>query len=158
MVLGLAVLAMLAMWVYVLFLHEDTTSPDRLEDRSFPTNAEPLCGRALARLDQLPPARESTTPQERAEVVDEADEVLRGMVADLRAQAPTAGSDGRIVTEWLGDWGTYVGDRDDWADVLRTGKDTRFFETAKGGGPISELIDRFAVVNDMPSCATPDDV
>ena len=113
-------------------------------------------------VDALPSGKEAASPQERAALVDEANEMLRAMVRDLRAAAPEAGADAdadaAIVGEWFGDWDTYIGDRDDWADILRSGEDGRFFETAKGGGPISELIDKFADVNEMASCATPDDV
>ena len=151
------VAAMVVMWVYVFFA-DPQPSPDRLEDRSFPAAAQQRCASTRRAIERLPRAADAPSPQARADVVDQANELLHTMVKDLRAGAPSGGDDGRIVRAWLADWDTYIGDRAAWAADTRAGEDVRFFETSKGGGPISELIDQFATINDMPSCATTDDL
>ena len=62
------------------------------------------------------------------------------------------------MAAWLVDWEQHVADRQAWADGLRLGDDGPFTETARGGEQMSKVIDNFAEVNDMPSCATTHDV
>ncbi len=153
-----ALLAVAAMWIYAFSGAAGDDHPDRLEETAFASAARPECEAAQAAIDRLPGVDEIDSPSERAVVVDEANETLRAMVADLRALDMPPGDDARIIAAWLGDWDTYIGDRQAWADSLRRGEDGQFFETEKGGGPISELMDGFATVNDLEACQTPDDV
>ena len=46
------------------------------------------------------------------------------MVDDLEPLAPT-GEDGEIVAAWIADWRTYLGDREAYADALRTDPEAR---------------------------------
>ena len=86
---GTFVVATFAMWLYAFFLFDPGLKVDELADRTFPTAAEPICAAAGARLDQLPPANTAKDALERADVVDQADEILRGMLDQLRSVAPT---------------------------------------------------------------------
>jgi hypothetical protein len=157
--LALVVAAMAAMWVYALGPWARQPPPGRLDDPAFAVAAEPVCAEAVEELEALPQAFETTTPEARADAIDDTDDVLTAMVSDLRALAPTTGDDGDRVQEWLDDWDTYIGDRAELAGVLHTGTDARLHETAKADNHISEAIDFFAVTaNAMPSCATPDDL
>ena len=56
--------------------------------------------------------------------------------------APTSGNDGRMVQEWLTDYGTYVGNREDYARRLRTDPGARFYETEKRAGRADQHPDR----------------
>lgn len=156
--LVVTIVAVAGMWVYIYSGAADTTPPDTLEDRAFARRAEAICSAARERIDALPPAEDAPDAAARADVVDEANDDLRAMVADLREAAPSAGEDGRIVGLWLDDWETYIGDRQDWADTLRRDPKAQFFETDRGGEQISRAIDNLAAVNDMASCATTGDV
>ena len=82
------------------------------------------------------------------------------MIEQLRPIAPTADRDGRMTQEWLGDWSTYIGDREDYVTRLSTDATARFYESTKSSASeqISKPIDRFAYVNDMDDCNTPQDM
>jgi hypothetical protein len=150
----LVVAATFGMWGY-LFLIADPGVPDELEDDAFPTEAQAICAEAVARIDDLPPASDATSPEDRGAVVVEANEILTEMVADLRAIAPTEGADERLTRLWLEDWDTYLGDRADYAEALAAGEDAELLVTARGAGQITVTLDHFAVVNDMLDCQSP---
>ena len=70
-----------------------------------PSGPSPAAPRPRAALDQLPPAPTARNPVERADTVDAGTQLLRTMVADLRAMAPADGPDRRAgggVAERLG--------------------------------------------------------
>lgn len=154
------VLALTLMWVYAYSGLARRDPPDLLDDPRFAAAAEQRCAETLAELDTLPVVTQGSPPEELADVVGDANDELRDMVADLADLAPTdSGSDGdngRIVGLWLADWATYLDDRDEWAERVRAGDVTEFVETDRGGGePLSRAIDNLAEVNDMGSCVTP---
>jgi hypothetical protein len=153
MLLGITV-----MWIYAFF--GEVPSPARLEDRTFPTAAEPICARARSEIDRLPRAFETPVPAARADVVDRATDVLAAMVADLRAAVPPAQPTRDRLNAWLDDWDTYLGDRRDYTARLRTDPTARLYMTKSGrdGGQINHSLDNLARVNAMASCATPEDV
>ena len=62
------------------------------------------------------------------------------------------------MAEWIADWRTYLGDREAYADALRTDPEARLYVTAKDREQVTEYIDAFAADNHMPACATPIDV
>jgi len=154
------VVLLVAMWGYVLYLAFGPgrqPPPDRLSDPTFATDAQAICEAAHADVDQLPRAIEATDADERADVVAEANARFTAMVDDLEAITPP-GEDGQIVTEWLADWRTYLGDRADYVEALRRDPDTQLVVTAKDREQITEYIDAFSADNKMITCATPIDV
>jgi hypothetical protein len=150
----LVVAATIGMWAY-LFLIADPGVPDELDDDTFPTAGQAICAEAVGRIDELPPAQEATSPEDRGAVVVEANEILTDMVADLRAIAPTDGQDERLTRLWLDDWDTYLADRERYADALLAGEDAELLVTARGAGQITVTLDHFAVVNHMEDCQSP---
>jgi hypothetical protein len=158
--LGIIVVLMVAMWAGIFLGLFDKTAPGTLGDRTFSTGAEPVCASAKQQADELPKAFETTDHVARADVVAKSNVILRTMVDDLRAFAPTEGRDGRMTQEWLNDWSTYIGNREDYATRLRADETARFYEAPKSSATeqISKPIDRFAYVNHMPSCDTPKDM
>jgi hypothetical protein len=158
--LALVVLAMVAMWGYVLFLAFGPgrqPPPDRLDDPSFAAAAQNRCDAALGEVAGLPRAIEADSAEERSEIVTEANAIFATMVESLEQLAP-AGEDGPLVRRWLDDWRTYLGDRQRYADNLLVDPETRLLVTARDREQITEYIDAFAADNDMPACATPIDV
>lgn len=152
-------IGLVSMWVYVLYLafgpgRQD--SPDKIADPAFAPAAQARCDRALDRISELQPAYQSKDAVDRAVVLTKANGDLADMLDDLAALAPT-GDDGRIVREWLADWHTYLGDREDYATALQTDADARLLVTAKKGTQITEYLDQFSKDNDMPACSTPGD-
>jgi hypothetical protein len=146
-----------AMWSYAFF--GDPGVPGRMDDPTFATGAEPVCHAVQGRIEQLPPAHETTTPDARAEVVDQATAYLETMVGDLRSQTP-ATPQHEMVSGWLDDWATYIKDRRAYTVELRTNPQVRFAVTLdeRDQTQITKAIDHFAAVNNMASCATPADV
>jgi hypothetical protein len=156
----IAVVLMVAMWIYVLYLAFGPgrqPSPDRLGDPAFAEQAEATCHATNERVQALPRAEESHTATDRADVIDQANELYGGMLDDLATLVP-GGDDGAITTAWLRDWRTYLGDRVDFARRLRTDADARLLVTPKQGDQITEFIDQFAKDNDMAACGTPADL
>jgi hypothetical protein len=155
-----AIVLMVAMWVYVLYLAFGPgrqAPPDRLADPTFATDAQAVCDAAHDDVDELPSAVEADSAAERAEIVDLANQRFEAMIDDLEAIAPE-GEDGELVREWIADWRTYLQDRADFVDALRVDADAQLLVTAKDREQITEFIDAFAADNRMIACATPIDV
>jgi hypothetical protein len=136
--------------------------PDHLityiEDRRFPEAAEPVCARAVDQMRALERDPVADSADERATTVDLSNDILRGMLAELRQLPRPEGVEGEWVAQWLDDWDTHVGDRQRWADGLRDGENEPFTETAREGEQISQYVDFFAEANEMESCETTHDV
>jgi hypothetical protein len=164
-VLALVVVALVSMWIYVLYLAfgPGRQPPlDRLADPSFAAAGETRCAAALDVVDKLPFADESPNATARADVLDQANAAFAAMLDDLDRLAVRevpVGDQRRRATEWLADWRTYLGDRQDYADRLRTDPEARLLVSPKAGqsAQVTEWIDEFAKANRMPSCVTPGD-
>ncbi len=64
------------------------------------------------------------------------------MLDDVVAVAPTDAKGADLVPLWEADYRTYLEDRRQFADLLRTGDNDPFTETAVDGIPISEKLQR----------------
>ena len=151
--------ATFGVWIYAFFFYDPGLMIDELADRTFPKQAEQVCAAAVARLDQLPPSNTAISAAQRADTVEQANDILQGMVTDLRPLLPQ----GQVritkgVDEWVSDWETFLHDRQQYVEGLRRDPRTRFEESRKANRQISLAIDSFAQVNRMDSCATPGDV
>lgn len=156
-----AIAVVSGIWIYIIFFYRPELLIDELADKTFPTQAEQICAAARARLDELPFASQAATPKDRAEEVARSNEILDQMLLDLQAITPESPPvANEAVTEWLADWTTYLGDREEYVSNLLEDPDARFLETAKGGPNkgITKAITSFAQVNRMDSCATPADL
>jgi hypothetical protein len=154
------VVLLVGMWGYVLYLAFGPgrqPPPDRLADPAFATQAQAICRAAHADVDQLPRAIDAEDAGDRADIVEEANERFSTMVEDLEQVRPV-GEDGQIVTAWIADWRTYLGDRAAYAEALRTDPQAQLLVTAKDREQVTEYIDAFAADNKMIACATPIDV
>jgi hypothetical protein len=151
--------AILALWAFVYVWAARQKPVDRLASPTFGQKAEKICAATLTRLRDLPPAGSSKTNVARAGVVDQSNVELGSMLSRLADAAPTTSHDGRMVREWLADYHTYLSNRVDYADRLRTDPSARFYETEKQPGEqITIPIDTFATANDMDSCTAPEDL
>jgi hypothetical protein len=159
--LGLVVaLGIAAMWAYALWGPVQRTPQGRLASQTFPQQAEPVCAEAMLAIDALPQAFETPGNVERAQVIATANRSLAVMLDRLDRIAPTAtgGADADKVTEWLADWRTFLGDREGYASRLADDPSARMLVSEKERRQVSEPVDYFARVNDMPNCATPGDL
>ncbi len=162
--LTVVVVALVSMWAYVLFLAfgPGRQPPiDRLDDPAFAEAGETRCAEALVEVEALPVASASDTAAERAGVLTQADAIFEDMLDDLddSVDLAPAGDQRRRATEWLADWRTYLGDRQAYAEALRTDPGARLLVSEKPGEgrQITGWIDEFANANRMPSCITPTD-
>ncbi len=156
---GVFAVVVAATWIWMLFIYDPGRLIDELPDKAFPTEAEQICADAVAEISELPPAQTTDDPIERADVIDDANTILSRMLGQLAPLVPSEPPESNeAVSEWLDDWATHIGDRQAYADALRTDPDARFTETPKGTKQISRAIVGYAEVNDMPSCAPPGDV
>lgn len=158
------VAALLAMWGYVIYLalFEGRQPPaDRIEEPAFAEAAETRCARALDEVDTLPLATESPTPEDRADVLDQANAMFGSMLGDLERMTDLVpqGDDRDRTEAWLADWRIFLEDRESYASALRTDPEARMLvsEKAGEGRHITGWIDEFAKANRMASCASPTD-
>lgn len=129
-----------------------------LDDRTFPTAAEPVCAAAMADLEQFPQAFESPSPAARADVIRQTTARLQTMLDDLRAVVPDT-KDAKWINMWIDDWGVHLDDRLDFARRLdENGAKEEFFESTKENTQISKSLNGYAETNEMESCGTPGDV
>jgi len=158
--LGIACVLMVVMWLGIFTDYFAKTAPGTLDDKAFPAAAQPICTTAKTKLDGLKKAFETTNHVDRANEVAKSNVILRDLLDQLHAIAPTADRDGKMTQEWLGDWSTYVSNREDYVNRLRVDEKARFLESPKSSATeqISKPIDRFAYVNKMDQCDTPKDM
>ncbi len=157
------VIALLAMWGYVVYLAFFVgrgDSPDKIDEPAFIEAAEARCAEALDFVDTLPRADvQATDPAGRADTIVTATDAFEVMVADLGVLADEQIVDpdsAGLVGLWLDDWEAFVADRFDYAERLRTDPDARLLVTpGLNGRQITLQIDEFAATNEMPSCKSP---
>ena len=154
------VVLMVAMWAGIFLGFFDKTAPGTMTTPTFCQQAGPICAATKAQLAALPKAFETTNHVDRANVVAQTNVDLRAMIEQLRAIAPTADRDGQH--------GPGVAGR--LVDLRRQprglrlpaehGQTARFYESTKSSATeqISKPIDRFAYVNNMDDCDTPQDM
>jgi hypothetical protein len=154
-----AVILIALMWAYILSpFSKHGEAPTTLKDTSFTAAAEQACAAAEADIAKLPKAETAETAEQRASVLTEANAIVADLVKNLEAIEPKAAQDRQFTDQWLADWTSYLASRQAYAQLLATGKDSRFAVQAEGGHPITERMDGFALLNNMPSCQTPLDV
>ena len=161
------IVSMLVMWVWI-YLFAPRDNPDRFSSTAYAEAAEPICAVAQERIDDLPPGRDATSPQDRAVAVREGTEITEQLVADLKSLRPlvTDPDELRILDAWFEDWELgYLVDRWDHVERLENAtpetddRDLAFIiQERVEGGFYTRRIDGLANVNDMPSCVVPGDI
>lgn len=151
-----------AFWTYALFF-ASKESQNRVGDRAWAERAEEICRAADGRREQLADLRplEGDDPamlRERAAIIDRATDVVETMLDEVVRVGPGDDKGRAIVPLWEADYRTYLDDRREYADLLRSGEDEPFRETAVDGIPLSDKVATFAGDNEMPTCAPPTDL
>ncbi len=160
-VLTIVVVCFAVFWIWALFF-ASKESINKIGDRAWAERAEAICVEADTRREALADLRvvDEEAPAmvaERGDLFDRATDVVEAMLDDVVAVAPTDPKGADLVPRWEADYRTYLEDRRQFADVLRTGVNEPFSETAVDGIPISEKLSVFAADNEMPTCAPPID-
>jgi len=151
-----------AMWVYGLFF-ASKEAVNKIYDRAWAERAQTICEGALderlmltdlRRLDDVGPGALS----ERADLVDRATDIVERMLDEVVAVQPSDAKGRELIPMWEAEYRQYLNDRRDYADLLRTGVNRPFAETAVDNLPVSERLETFAGDNEMPDCAPPRDL
>jgi hypothetical protein len=155
--IGIAVVVAV-MWI-VVFVWAAVHKPvDKLHDQAFARRAQAICSVTARQLAALPQPSATQSNVDRATVVDQSDVDLRDMLDQLAAAAPKTGSDAVVLREWLADYHTYVGNREDYARRLRTDDQAKFYVAEKNGSQITIPMDTLATANGMTACVAPEDL
>ncbi len=157
-----SLVGLFAFWTWALFF-ASKESINRIEDRDWAERAEQICAAAESRREQLADYRrvdpnDPTSLAERAAAVDRATDLLESMVDEVSAEEPRDPKGAELAPLWISDFRSYLQNRRDHADLLRSGSNAPFRETRVDNLPISERLGAFAVANDMESCAPPFDL
>lgn len=163
---GVAIAVALAVfatfWVWALFF-ASKDAINRFDDRDWTARAEGLCAaanverEALADFRRIDPA-DPALLAERADTIDRATDLLERMLDEVTAIEPTDPKGRAIVPLWEADYRTYLQNRRDFADEVRTGSNDVLRVAMTDGVPITEPLRVFAADNDMASCAPPRDL
>lgn len=162
LLLGLISLVIAAFWVWALFF-PPKESVARLEDEEWVARAIPICEAANRARNDLADSRRiedvgEGALAERADLIDQATDIVDAMIDELAAVAPTGADDPALLDTWIGYYRQLIVDRRDYTVVLRSGDNPPFPESTIDGAPISEYINDFTVANRMKACSTPADL
>ena len=128
---------------------ERTQDPDRLEDRTFARAADARC-EAAGTLLGADAGR--VLEGDEAERIERITDAWAATAADLRA-LPVLRADTTRVDRWLATWDRWVLLGYDYADAVRRGSADEADAILADAAAPKTALRRFAVVNDMPSCA-----
>jgi hypothetical protein len=152
-----------AMWVYA-FGFASRESFNRIGDENWKVRTEAACQKAedqrfaLQDLTAMNPNNPSDL-KKKAEIVDAATDALEQAINSIALDIPSDAKGQELVPQWLNDYRTYIGDRRNFAEQLRTVQRRPLFaETELEGVPISEKIGKFARENDIRTCQPPLDL
>jgi hypothetical protein len=156
--LGIAVF-----WVWALFFPQTKQSIAKLDDEQWSQRADGICREANVARDELSDLRRIDDVGEgalttRADIIDQATDIIENMLNNVVAQRPEAASDISLMETWAGYYREWISDRRIYADVLREGRNPPFGEAMVEGAPISKYINDFTVANRMKSCSAPTDL
>lgn len=149
-------------WTWALFF-ASKESINRIEDRAWAARAAGICDRANAEREELADYRridpdDPAMMRERAELIDRSTDIVERMLDEVVAVAPTDAKGADIVPMWEADYRIFIQNRRDYADITRAGANEPFRQARAGTVPITERLQRFAVDNEMRSCAPPRDL
>jgi len=161
---GLLVLVCLliaAMWVYG-FWFAPRKAAYRVDDAGWRRAADAVCDRyeqqRLALVDVAGGYIEHPTHAqmiERADIVDQATDLLEAELADLVALPVASERDRKLVDEYAGFYRILLSDRRAYTAKLRSFVVEPYHETKVDGGPVTNLILDFTTVNEIPRCVPP---
>lgn len=153
-----------AFWFWALFL-TDIEGANWVGDRDWAARTEARCQVAQSQRAELADfslidENGSDALRKRAAIIDRSNVIMTDMVDQIAADPPSDDKGKAISQMWITDYRTYLQDRRDYADGLRTtSENLPFTETpTEENIPTSERLSTFATDNQMPSCAAPNDL
>lgn len=150
------------MWFYA-FVLAPRESANNIHDTAWSERSEATCRRAaeyrtgLADLSKVDPS-DTGALATKADIIDKATDSVERTLDALAADTPSTAKGRELVPEWIADFRTYVRDRRDYAETLRSGTLVEFSESLVEGLPVTERLGKFARENHMPTCQPPRDL
>jgi hypothetical protein len=95
---------------------------------------------------------------ERAGLVDQATDLLEAQLDELIAELPPSDEDRQLVADFEGYWRIVLADRRAYTERLRALDLQPYLETKVDGGPVTNLLVDFSVVNLIKSCSPPNEL
>lgn len=156
-------LSIAAFWVWALFFPPSKQSVAKVTDEAWTERAEAVCRRANEERDLLTDLRRVSDAgpdalTERAELIEQATDIIEIMVADVMSETLALAEDRAIASQWADMYTTLIADRRIYIAQVRDGANGAFAETTIDGAPISEYINDFTVANRMKACSSPADL
>ena len=158
---------LVVMWVYALWFASKKAAY-RVDDEAWRERAEQVCARWQAeRLKLVDTAEgyiENPTPEQmlqRAGLVEQATDIIENQLDEVTAVQPASVRDQDLVATYRGFVEILIQDRRDYIETLRRFELEPYQESTEkpdGGGPVSNVIVDFTTVNEMNSCAPPNEL
>lgn len=152
-----------AMWVYA-FGFASRESINKIGDDAWKARAEAHCQKAendrfaLQDLTEMDP-NDVAALRKKADIVERATDSLEEAINKIASDMPSDDKGKALVPMWIADYRTYIQNRRDFIETLRSATRRPYFsETEVEGVPISERIGKFARENDMKTCQPPLDL
>lgn len=160
-VLAVVILLIVAMWVYA-FGFAEKQGVYVIDDESWTERAQGICEtyeqQRIALADTSEGYIENPTEEqmlERADVVDQATDILEAELAEVFAVLPKSDRDQEIALEYKGYYEVLISDRRAYTERLRRFELTPYLETKIDGGPVTNILLDFTTANRMKRCAPP---
>lgn len=152
---------MTAMWVYYFFF-ASAKATYKVDDAAWRERAQSICERYEAERLKLVDTSEGyiaepTNDQmiERADIVDQATDLLEAELAEVLAVQPPSERDQSLLRDYEKYWRILISDRRAYTAKLRTFELEPYYETLVDGGPVSNTIVDFTTVNEITACRPP---
>jgi hypothetical protein len=155
-----------AMWVYA-FIFAPKSGVYFVTDKAWRTSADRICDgveqQRLALVDTTGGYISNPTHAQmiqRADIVDQATDLLDGMVADIEA-LPLSGTDDQLsnnrerVAIFVKYYRQIIGDRRLYTERLRAFDLEPYRESLVNGGPVTNVVIDFTTGNDIAHCMPP---
>ena len=156
-----SILLLVAMWVYA-FGFATKKAAYRVDDDAWRARGQEICTEYEAERLKLVDTDEGYIAEptqaqmiERADVVDKATDIIVQELTDVLAVPPPTERDQALVADYQRYYETLIADRRAYTAQLRTFELQPYYETLLDGGPVSNLLTDFTVVNEMNACAPP---
>ena len=157
-------LAIAGMWVYVFLVRKSTIYDDVyvMTTPGWHDKAREICDEAntrrIALKDTAGGLIEHPTPEQmiqRADIVDQATDIVQQMLTDVVAIPVTGDDDVQRMETFQKYYDVVIADRRAYTAALRTGELQPYRESAVAGGPVTNVVTDFTSANGIERCAPP---
>lgn len=154
-------LSLVGMWVYA-FGFAPRKAAYRVDDAGWRARADEICARfEEQRLELVDTSggyiADPTEAQmtERADIVDEATDLLQASLDEVTAVLPPSERDRSLVSQYRSYYDMLIADRRRYTASLRQLRLEPYTESVVDGGPVTNVVNDFTIINEMGSCTPP---